>query len=123
MEERIIYCWQIYRCELLFNFDYSFLGFVGTAFTGLPSVRGVRNVHDMVRRHHHQPRPDVHEWCSGRWSGGHPRPAGLSVGARPVPALHTQRLVDNHQPAVCVAHVISSAQAAQGLDQSERRSR
>lgn len=110
----------------VFLFVLHFLGHTGVvraAAAGFAAVRGVRHVHDMVRGHHHQPGPDVHERRAGGRRRGDPRPAGLSAGARPVPALHTQRPVDHHQPAVCAAHAVSPAQAAPGPDQGQRGGR
>jgi len=100
-----------------------FSGVFGATVAGLTAVRRVRHVHDMVCGHHHQPGPDIHERRSGRWRRGDQGQAGLSARARPVPALHTQRPVDNHQPAVRAAHAVPLAQAAQGPDQGQRGSR
>lgn len=83
-------------------------------------MRGVRHFHDMVCGHHHKLGPDIHERRAGRRRRGDPRPAGLPAGARPVPALHTQRPVDHHQPAVRYAHAFPPTQAAPGPDQGER---
>lgn len=47
----------------------------------------------------------------------------MSAGPRSIPTLHTQRPVDNYQPFVRIAHIVSPAQAAQGPDQGERRGR
>jgi len=98
-------------------------GVFGAAVAGLAAVRRVRHVHDMVRGHHHQPGPDVHERRTGRRRRGDQGQAGLSARARPVPALHTQRPVDNHQPALRAAHAVPLAQAAQGPDQGKRGGR
>lgn len=95
-------------------------GVFGAAVTRLAAVCRLRHIHDMVRGHHHQPGPDVHERRAGRRLRGDPRPSGLSARARPVQALHTQRPVDHHQPAVRAAHVVPPAQAPPGPDQSER---
>lgn len=94
-------------------------GVFRAAAVGLAAMRGVRHVHDMVRGHHHQPGTDVHERRSGRRRRSDPGPAGLSPGARPVPALHTKRPVDHHQLAVRAAHVVPPAQAAPGPDQGQ----
>lgn len=43
-------------------------GVFRAAAAGLAAVRGVRHVHDMVRGHHHQPGPNVHERRASRRS-------------------------------------------------------
>lgn len=98
-------------------------GVISTTVTGLAAVRRIRHVHDMVRGHHNQPGPDIYEWRTGRRFRSDPGPSGLSAGARPVPTLHTERLVDNHQSAVRSAHIVPLAQVAQGPDQSQRGGR